>query len=193
MSLYFLPEHVYTTLTQNNRTSWWRNLDSLVTSVVADRIQWVSRALGKGLRFQVYLLFGTKVESVCADLRDCFQINSQVLSSLRDSCISIIRPIWCVQCGLLLLLSPMLQCVHPCRCQVWRLLRKTWSWLSQGVTSPSPQSITEAKACLSAVALLCSSAALLCFFSSLSSSSAPCPPTLLQYRNWHVIPMQLSR
>ncbi len=44
----------------------------------------VSRALGKVLRFQVYLLFGTKVESVCADLRDGFQIKRPVLSPLRD-------------------------------------------------------------------------------------------------------------
>lgn len=80
-----------TTLTQKHRTSWWRNLDSLVTSVGADWIRWLSRALGKVLRFRVYLLFGTKVEPVCADLRDTFQIKGQLLSSLRDSCILIIR------------------------------------------------------------------------------------------------------
>lgn len=39
------------------------------------------------LRFQVYLLLGTKVEPVCADLRDSFQTKGRDLSSLRDSCV----------------------------------------------------------------------------------------------------------
>lgn len=188
---YTLSPHSYTRLTQNHRTSWRRNLDRLVTSVVADWIRWDCRALGKGLRFRVYLLFGTKVESVCADLRDGFQIKGQCCP-LSQSRIWIIRPICCVQSGQLLVSH--LCCsvsIHAYR-QVWRLWRKMWKLAVTGIPSPSAQSITETKACLSAVALLYSSAALLCF-SSLSSSSAPFPPTLLQSRNWDVIPMQLPR
>lgn len=51
-------------------------------------------------------LFGTKVEPVCADLRDTFQMKRAALSSLRDTCILII---WANSCsdqrGQLLLFS----------------------------------------------------------------------------------------
>lgn len=48
----------------------------LITSVGAGGLQWASGALRRGgLRFQV--LAGTKVDSVCADLRDGFQIKGR--------------------------------------------------------------------------------------------------------------------
>lgn len=98
-----------TALTQIHGTSWWRNLDNLVTSEDADWIRWASRALGKVLRFQVYLLLGTKVEPVCADLRDSFQIKGQCCPLWETVELESLGLICCVQHAQLLLFSPMLQ------------------------------------------------------------------------------------
>lgn len=98
-----------TALTQIHGTSWWRNLDNLVTSEDVDWIRWASRALGKVLRFQVYLLLGTKVEPVCADLRDSFQIKGQCCPLWETVELESSGLICCVQHAQLLVFSPMLQ------------------------------------------------------------------------------------
>lgn len=136
ISLYFPPTHACTTLTQKHRTSWRRNLDSLVTSVVADGIRWVSRALGKRLRFQVYLLFWDQGRiSLCRPER-LFPNKRPALSTLRDGCISIMRPMSGVGCRQLLLFSPMLQCVLAGLCEVLNAVEENVQLAVTGVPSP---------------------------------------------------------
>lgn len=123
-------------LVQKHRTSWRRNLDSLVTSVVADGIRWVSRALGKRLRFQVYLLFWDQGRiSLCRPER-LFPNKRPALSTLRDGCISIMRPMSGVGCRQLLLFSPMLQCVLAGLCEVLNAVEENVQLAVTGVPSP---------------------------------------------------------